>query len=106
MLRRPPISTRTDTLFPYTTLFRSRFRPVLVLLLVRFPLVRIVAAVYEPHQQDREQDRAERAQTQGYQAVQSYAFKGKPFPQEIGHFRSPLYSRVGSCFDRLSMRSL
>src|SRR3546814_1880956 len=24
MLRRPPISTRTDTLFPYTTLFRSR----------------------------------------------------------------------------------
>src|SRR3546814_6720285 len=26
MLRRPPRSTRTDTLFPYTTLFRS-FRP-------------------------------------------------------------------------------
>src|SRR3546814_18783041 len=24
MLRRPPISTRTDTLFPYTTLFRSQ----------------------------------------------------------------------------------
>src|SRR3546814_1930410 len=30
MLRRPPRSTRTDTLFPYTTLFRSpvvRYRP-------------------------------------------------------------------------------
>src|SRR3546814_2377213 len=27
MIRRPPISTRTDTLFPYTTLFRS-FSPV------------------------------------------------------------------------------
>src|SRR3546814_1068466 len=32
MIRRPPRSTRTDTLFPYTTLFRSiltqiRFRP-------------------------------------------------------------------------------
>src|SRR3546814_953900 len=26
MIRRPPISTRTDTLFPYTTLFRSRRR--------------------------------------------------------------------------------
>src|SRR3546814_5238959 len=26
MIRRPPRSTRTDTLFPYTTLFRSRFR--------------------------------------------------------------------------------
>src|SRR3546814_6071345 len=26
MIRRPPRSTRTDTLFPYTTLFRSRHR--------------------------------------------------------------------------------
>src|SRR3546814_12292229 len=26
MIRRPPRSTRTDTLFPYTTLFRSRWR--------------------------------------------------------------------------------
>src|SRR3546814_2079037 len=28
MIRRPPRSTRTDTLFPYTTLFRSRDYPV------------------------------------------------------------------------------
>src|SRR3546814_15776834 len=28
MLRRPPRSTLTDTLFPYTPLFRSRPRPV------------------------------------------------------------------------------
>src|SRR3546814_12163561 len=27
MIRRPPRSTRTDTLVPYTTLFRSIFRP-------------------------------------------------------------------------------
>src|SRR3546814_16857255 len=27
MIRRPPRSTRTDTLFPYTTLFRSTGRP-------------------------------------------------------------------------------
>src|SRR3546814_9454715 len=27
MIRRPPISTRTDTLFPYTTLFRSDLEP-------------------------------------------------------------------------------
>src|SRR3546814_10762054 len=26
MIRRPPRSTRTDTLFPYTTLFRSRIK--------------------------------------------------------------------------------
>src|SRR3546814_469741 len=27
MIRRPPRSTRTDTLFPYTTLFRSNHQP-------------------------------------------------------------------------------
>src|SRR3546814_17735930 len=27
MIRRPPRSTRTDTLFPYTTLFRSELEP-------------------------------------------------------------------------------
>src|SRR3546814_1304749 len=27
MIRRPPRSTRTDTLFPYTTLFRSAYAP-------------------------------------------------------------------------------
>src|SRR3546814_13421742 len=27
MIRRPPRSTRTDTLFPYTTLFRSHPKP-------------------------------------------------------------------------------
>src|SRR3546814_14846437 len=29
MIRRPPRSTRTDTLFPYTTLFRSTPQPML-----------------------------------------------------------------------------
>src|SRR3546814_8128211 len=29
MIRRPPRSTRTDTLFPYTTLFRSRRGPAI-----------------------------------------------------------------------------
>src|SRR3546814_4521905 len=32
MIRRPPRSTRTDTLFPYTTLFRSCRRPLAALL--------------------------------------------------------------------------
>src|SRR3546814_11389518 len=30
MIRRPPRSTRTDTLFPYTTLFRSKTDPGIV----------------------------------------------------------------------------
>src|SRR3546814_12235729 len=33
MIRRPPRSTRTDTLFPYTTLFRSALEPRLELAL-------------------------------------------------------------------------
>src|SRR3546814_10849826 len=32
MIRRPPRSTRTDTLFPYTTLFRSRYEEALQLI--------------------------------------------------------------------------
>src|SRR3546814_14595609 len=31
MVRRPPVSTRTDTLFPYTTLFRSALLATLLL---------------------------------------------------------------------------
>src|SRR3546814_723802 len=38
MIRRPPISTRTDTLFPYTTLFRSVRKPAIVTLFVLFSM--------------------------------------------------------------------
>src|SRR3546814_13113769 len=31
MIRRPPRSTRTDTLLPYTTLFRSTYNPMSML---------------------------------------------------------------------------
>src|SRR3546814_11119447 len=30
MIRRPPRSTRTDTLFPYTTLFRSMLKSMII----------------------------------------------------------------------------
>src|SRR3546814_890058 len=47
MIRRPPRSTRTDTLFPYTTLFRSIFGSIIV-----FPLMVIaffnIVSVYNP----------------------------------------------------------
>src|SRR3546814_11422688 len=47
MIRRPPRSTRTDTLFPYTTLFRSRFEETqhAVELLVRNERPHVVALV-------------------------------------------------------------
>src|SRR3546814_4202640 len=43
MIRRPPRSTRTDTLFPYTTLFRSSSSASF-----RFELLGTVAAEQEP----------------------------------------------------------
>src|SRR3546814_14077642 len=53
MIRRPPRSTRTDTLFPYTTLFRSpsglfrsltrQTRPVSSRVAVTLPTTRAVA---------------------------------------------------------------
>src|SRR3546814_2293532 len=39
MIRRPPRSTRTDTLFPYTTLFRSEGLGVIMVAEVRLQLV-------------------------------------------------------------------
>src|SRR3546814_18942201 len=44
MIRRPPRSTRTDTLFPYTTLFRSRTTPT-EKLMARFRNLMLAATV-------------------------------------------------------------
>src|SRR3546814_10705401 len=43
MIRRPPRSTRTDTLFPYTTLFRSPDADLLRDDLARLPARRLLA---------------------------------------------------------------
>src|SRR3546814_13476449 len=43
MIRRPPRSTRTDTLFPYTTLFRSLRHPGPILALVSIAQERTLA---------------------------------------------------------------
>src|SRR3546814_3662535 len=51
MIRRPPRSTRTDTLFPYTTLFRSRRRPDAVdgfLRQLRRPLLHLLPVRSDP----------------------------------------------------------
>src|SRR3546814_10700992 len=46
MIRRPPRSTRTDPLFPYTTLFRSMFEAsVVVVLLVAIGVAVALAVV-------------------------------------------------------------
>src|SRR3546814_8379540 len=43
MIRRPPRSTRTDTLFPYTTLFRSPAYVVASLTVLSFIRLKIIA---------------------------------------------------------------
>src|SRR3546814_2468688 len=57
MIRRPPRSTRTDTLFPYTTLFRSRAQGVLFSLHLKATMMKVsdpimfgiaVEAFYKP----------------------------------------------------------
>src|SRR3546814_11081294 len=58
MIRRPPISTRTDTLFPYTTLFRSHFlrtkvKPMLLDLRADAPVEDSIARLKELHAQYR-----------------------------------------------------
>src|SRR3546814_8041261 len=57
MIRLPPRSTRTDTLFPYPTLFRSRRAPV-----ARYPRHR--ARLYEDRRNHRNPRASSRSQVQ------------------------------------------
>src|SRR3546814_17210712 len=49
MIRRPPRSTRTDTLFPYTTLFRSVARRLVKSAWHRTPLQRLKTSIGGSH---------------------------------------------------------
>src|SRR3546814_4876634 len=48
MIRRPPRSTRTDTLFPYTTLFRSQCPPPRHRRQMKHPRLRRAAYLHRP----------------------------------------------------------
>src|SRR3546814_14327674 len=61
MTRRPPRSTRTDTLFPYTTLFRSRETGMLRQLGQRLPPLRRNRSV-RGHDFDKDEKRVLRAE--------------------------------------------
>src|SRR3546814_20918272 len=54
MIRRPPRSTRTDTLFPYTTLFRSLMREIRRLQLSDAQDDAIDAVSFKHHAEQRE----------------------------------------------------
>src|SRR3546814_6262838 len=53
MIRRPPRSTRTDTLFPYTTLFRSNAQPAMMKLNDAFLAQRAQNAVHMDERKSR-----------------------------------------------------
>src|SRR3546814_2408212 len=61
MIRRPPRSTRTDTLFPYTTLFRSRIDLLTVALMlgVGYTLTAGAQGIFGGAPQEAEADRSE-----------------------------------------------
>src|SRR3546814_4740685 len=58
MIRRPPRSTRTDTLFPYTTLFRSNYHEEIYQLATRDALTDLCNRRHFLEQMEREVARA------------------------------------------------
>src|SRR3546814_1669756 len=75
MIRRPPRSTRTDTLFPYTTLFRSLLQqvtPEIIERVNRFFGYRAVSRVVLRHGAIKQRRRSDRAQK-----------REEPLPEEM-----------------------
>src|SRR3546814_20517941 len=69
MIRRPPRPTRTDTLFPYTTLFRSRLRHEIALVSTLEDLDRVLEKL-DPEAEIRDNAlRAPRGHTNGPRPV-------------------------------------
>src|SRR3546814_3622631 len=76
MIRRPPRSTRTDTLFPYTTLFRSQAGKIRTRARLRIALAPPILARQDARQEMRlllgraesVDDRTDHRETKGHQA--------------------------------------
>src|SRR3546814_8840020 len=95
MIRRPPRSTRTDTLFPYTTLFRSRGVAPGIMRLVGLPqraqqksLIGDAQPTLGADQCRHDPRLAERAARRPFEVADDFAGKVEPFlrreaPDEI-----------------------
>src|SRR3546814_10470789 len=79
MIRRPPRSTRTDTLFPYTSLFRSHCFLGETIAVARLDEMEVFAGVVE---------------SQGFSAAAS----------QLGLSKSAVSKQVGRLEDRLGVR--
>src|SRR3546814_12512560 len=90
MIRRPPRSTRTDTLFPYTTLFRSaRFIP-------KGYSFKILAADIDGHFPRRPH----------FQALSKLAQLASHMAADPAHAFSRIYKEFSAAFDALAGRGL
>src|SRR3546814_15599077 len=107
MIRRPPRSTRTDTLFPYTTLFRSRQRAEDARrsrLLDRSGFALLLSAAFDPQQVARiEQKRAGEAQEEVGPAYGRAAKIAEMKCEKAGHSSVPSPLRAGQLVDRKSV---
>src|SRR3546814_1434460 len=92
MIRRPPRSTRTDTLFPYTTLFRNVYPVDLENELVKDPRVAEAAVVGVPSEQ------------WGETPAGFIVLKPGVDPVEVEDIRQVANSRLGKTQDRKSTR--
>src|SRR3546814_3246291 len=103
MIRPPPKSTRTDTLFPYTTPFRSQFAAALFV--ERQPLVAERAAV-DALQFEHLQRREERAHPRGFLDPDHgqhrlHLVAPERVEQDIGDRKSTRLNSSHSCASRM-----
>src|SRR3546814_6734363 len=77
MIRRPPRSTRTDTLFPYTTLFRSRdsFQKTRLSCGAKLPAGRLAARRHRNRKLEKNEGRSPMAANAGEKARRTGDFR-------------------------------
>src|SRR3546814_10762646 len=96
MIRRPPRSTRTDTLFPYTTLFRSRVgRPQVGVAVAAHRFVEVVDLEVLARAVD-----AERLQHHAVEVVAVHAEQHVGEEREVFRRAIPPRRQAGMCGER------
>src|SRR3546814_1322191 len=85
MIRRPPRSTRTDTLFPYTTLFRSDDRTVHELRRPRVPVaaLQVRFRLQHAHRQQGQDGHQAQADVHRPEAAAQQAFRSEEHTSEL-----------------------
>src|SRR3546814_16513031 len=87
MIRRPPRSTRTDTLFPYTTLFRSGQHAALLHRRIEAKLVGQIHAEIERDHHHHEEHRGKYRKLDGGAA---FVVRLQPLYEKLLHLHRPI----------------